>query len=516
MKSKIRNLHPHRVIVDDDLATRLATGIWEPPPSTSTHAADENDDEAADHSDDQPSDELKIARIVRREPGTAKELAAAFLRFNREWALIWKPYSVLHIASGDVYSIKSFLGIKASHKINLPSPTGKIETRSVASMWQAWKYCRAYRALAYAPGEPPEIREPASNRPPAWNLWRGFAVEPKHGDITLWLRLLDHLFDRAHEPRRYFERWCANQIQNVGIKHYVALMLWGIVQGSGKSLTGEVIGSLFGDNYHELSNIAWRSDFNGWARCKRFVLINEIVTSRDNDIDLLKNLISQQSVDVNQKMIEQYKLDDTISYLLTSNKPDALKLEDSDRRFWVWEVARRIDQELANAIGAWKRTIEGRAALLHHLMHLDLDGFDPRVPAPMTSAKENMIAAGRATVDQFVRDEIDAARDGHTPPVALADQLLQRFDATRSLKDPSQEMGRALGRAGAARLKQVRVSRDLALALGVIEADDSRFPRYGKHFRPWALADKENWLAATEDEIRSALENSATQSTAGL
>ena len=39
MKSKIRNLHPHRVIVDDDLATRLATGIWEPPPSTSTHAA---------------------------------------------------------------------------------------------------------------------------------------------------------------------------------------------------------------------------------------------------------------------------------------------------------------------------------------------------------------------------------------------------------------------------------------------------------------------------------------------
>ena len=148
MKSKIRNLHPHR-IVDDDLATRLATGIWEPPPSTSTHAADENDDEAADHSDDQPSDELKIARIVRREPGTAKELAAAFLRFNRESALIWKPYSVLHIASGDVYSIKSFI---------------KPRTRSTCRRLPA----RSRRAPSLQCGKPGSIAAPTGRSLRTW------------------------------------------------------------------------------------------------------------------------------------------------------------------------------------------------------------------------------------------------------------------------------------------------------------------------------------------------------------
>lgn len=473
-----------------------------------------HNDESADHSDDHPSDELKIARMMRREPGTPKELIAAYLKLNREWALIWKPYSVLHLQSGDLYSIKSFQGIKASYKINLLSPTGKIETRPVASMWQAWKYCRAYSSLNYAPGEPPEIREPESNRPPAWNLWRGFAVEPKQGDIMLWSRLLDHLFDGAQEPRRYFETWCASQIQNVGVKHHVAAMLWGTTEGSGKSITGEVIGSLFGDNYRELSNIAWRSNFNGWARCRRFILINEIVTARPSDIDLLKNLVSQQSVDINQKGIEAYNLADTLSYIITSNRPDALKLADDDRRFWIWEVSRHMDQTLADALSRLKLDTESRAALLHHLLHLDLDGFNPRARAPMTSAKEDMIAAGRSSLDEFCRDEAESAREGHAVPVVLVDQLLSRFPGANKLKDAAYEMGLALSRVpGTARLRQIRLSRDLAAALMGASADDSNADRFkhGRRCRPWALIDADRWTRATEAEIRRTLESSIPQ-----
>jgi hypothetical protein len=482
--------------------------------STAPAQHDVEEDDAKDsHSEPgdagDADDQLQIRRLAKRS-NIPQELAQAYLDLNRRWAFIWKPHCIFDVATGDLYSIKAFQSIEAANKIDIPLPNGKgAQTIHVAAAWCAWKYRRAYSSMVYAPGSAEEIAATDRHHPPSFNLWRGFSVEPKQGDIALWGRLLDHLFGDANEARSYFERWCASQIQNVGVKHHAAVMLWGTVQGSGKSLTGELIGSLFGDSFHELSNIAWRSNFNGWARCRRFILINEIVTSRDNDIDLLKNLISQQSIDINQKGIEQYKLDDTISYLLTSNKPDALKLEDSDRRFWIWEVARLIDQKLANSIGRWKRTNEGRAALLHHLMHLDLDDFDPRVPAPMTIAKENMIAAGRATIDDFVRDEADTAREGHAPPVVLVDQLLQRFPGKNKLKDPARDMGNALGAIPtAARLKQVRISRELAIALGLHDAnDDPQFPQYGRRCRPWALLDKEKWLAATEAEIRRVLES---------
>ena len=129
----------------------------------------------------------------------------------------------------------------------------------------------------------------------------------------------------------------------------------------------------------------------------------------------------------------------------------------------------------------------------------------------MTSAKEEMIAAGRATIDQYVRDEADTARDGHAPPVVLVDQLLQRFPGKRSLKDAAHDMTNALRKAGAKRLRQVRISRDLAAALGLSDAADPQFPRYGKRMRPWALIDAEKWLAASEAAIRAELESSIPQ-----
>lgn len=490
MKShKVLDLHPHRVLVDDSLAARLASGAFTSPPT------DANSD--------------AIERIMSNDPDVPKELASAYLDLNRRWSFIWKPHCVLDNATSETYGIKAFQSIEAPNRIEISSPDGKRSSVvHVANSWLSWKWRRAYASLVYEPGSPREIPSADRHHPPAFNLWPGFAVEPRKGDITFWMRLLDHLFGDAHEARSYFERWCASQIQNIGTKHYTAILLYGTTQGAGKSLTGELLGSLFANSFHELNNLEWKSDFNGWARCKRFVLINEIVSGSDRDIDLLKNCVTQQIVRINEKGIERYSLRDSISYLLTSNKPTALKLEDQDRRFWVWEIAHVIDQKLANSIGRWKRTIEGRAALLHHFLHLDLGDFDPCVRAPMTSAKEEMIAAGRATIDDFVRDEADTAREGHAQPVVLVDQLLQRFDGKRSLKDAAHDMTNALRKAGAKRLRQVRICQELAAALGLPDAADPYFPRYGRRIRPWALIDTEKWLAASEAAIRAELESS--------
>jgi len=496
---------PHaRLIRSDQLKIHAIRAIDLPGLGAGLSAA--SDDPAAK---EPTKDDAAIAGIMKKDPNLAKQLAREYAAINSKWAFIWKPHALLDVQSSELYSLKSFHSIEATRKIAMPAADDRNTRKApVTPLWLASKHRREYSKLVYEPGLGTDIQAESHGRPPAWNLWRGFDIDPAAGDIRPWCRLLEHLFSNADEARAYFERWVASQVQNLNTKHYVSVLLWGTQQGSGKSLTGEVIGSLFGDNYRELNNLDWRSNFNGWARCKRFLLINEIVTDRASDLDLLKNYITQSTLRINQKGIEQYDLRDSICYLLTSNKPDALKLEGDDRRFWVWEVSHQIDQNVANEIGRWKNTKAGRAALLHHLLHLDLRDFDPRARAPMTRAKSEMIAASRTTLDEFVRDEIDAAREGSAPPVVLVDQLLAKFEHARQLKDPPHEVANALRRAGAVRLKQVRIPREIAVSLRVIEADDTAYPRYGKRFRPWALIDPDRWQEAmTEAEIRAALES---------
>lgn len=82
------------------------------------------------------------------------------------------------------------------------------------------------------------------------------------------------------------------------------------------------------------------------------------------------------------------------------------------------------------------------------------------------------------------------------------------FDGKRSLKDAAHDMTNALRKAGAKRLRQVRICQELAAALGLPDAADPYFPRYGRRIRPWALIDTEKWLAASEAAIRAELESS--------
>src|SRR6185437_13904248 len=116
--------------------------------------------------------------------------------------------------------------------------------------------------------------------------------------------------------------------------------------------------------------------FNDWSADKQFILADEITGSGDKraHADRLKLMVTGSTIYVNKKFEPPYTLRDSINYLFTSNHCDAFFLEDSDRRYFVWEVNGSVpDVGFFNAYYRWLNH-DGASALFHKLMRLDLAG----------------------------------------------------------------------------------------------------------------------------------------------
>ena len=83
----------------------------------------------------------------------------------------------------------------------------------------------------------------------AYNLWRGFAVEPKPGDCTLYL---DHWRDVVcagdREHYRWALAWMAQAVQRRAEKPGTAIVMRG-GEGVGKGTAAQGFGRLFGQHF---------------------------------------------------------------------------------------------------------------------------------------------------------------------------------------------------------------------------------------------------------------------------
>ena len=115
----------------------------------------------------------------------------------------------------------------------------------IASHWMRHKDRRQYEGIEFAPG---------GGRDGYYNLWRGFAVEPRQGDCS---KVLGHLKDNVAQGNdanyRWILGWFAQLVQQPHIKMGTALCLRG-KQGVGKTKVGEVFGSLLGNHYELVSD----------------------------------------------------------------------------------------------------------------------------------------------------------------------------------------------------------------------------------------------------------------------
>ena len=78
------------------------------------------------------------------------------------------------------------------------------------------------------------------------------------------------------------------------------------------------------------------SDFNEWLSFKRLAIIGEIYTGNSwKPYNALKSIITDRTVQVNQKYIRQFHIDNWCHVYACSNSINALKISNEDRRWLI-------------------------------------------------------------------------------------------------------------------------------------------------------------------------------------
>ena len=370
--------------------------------------------------------------------------SAALWEMNKDVVYIRDPGIVVARTSGQRLSAKAFkehaFANRHYKEVKQGQKTTTLVEKSTAARWLAWEQRFELERMTYAPGKPQitDARE--------WNTWKGWGVVPKKGSIVPWNWLLNYIFRADLLSRRWFEQWLAYPLQHPGSKLFSSAVLWSVYQGTGKTLLGRTMMRIYGDNSAEIQDTDLRGNYNGWALDRQFVLGEEVVGNDKRALaDRFKSMITQEQVRINEKYIPVYSMPDCINYLFTSNHPDAFFLEDTDRRFFIHEIVGPPEERAKYEIyDDWYRSY-GASALFDHLLQLDTSDFNPRDPAPMTGAKQEMIDDNKSDMASWVlqlREDPDSALVPLGERVAKAAELLTN---TQLLQAYASSIGTAVG-----------------------------------------------------------------------
>lgn len=177
-----------------------------------------------------------------------------------------------------------------------------------------------------------------------FNVFEPSRVKPIAGDARLWEEYLEHLVPDEEERAR-LKRWLATLIAVPSVRMRYGLLLISITQGVGKNTLAKMLQRLLGS-----TNISFPSEhsvvdsqFNGWLARKRLIFIAEIYSGHSRKAnDKLKAVLADDDIEVNQKGIDQYRLDNWATVIACSNSEAAVQIETDDRRWYVPELTEAL------------------------------------------------------------------------------------------------------------------------------------------------------------------------------
>lgn len=441
-----------------------------------------------------PLDEKEVTATVRSVMKTVEKKHAALVEaadaavatLNKEYVFLKKKAMIVRLSDGKVVPKEQMRDLYANTMVS----NGDEWSTRKQTAFDAWFKSPKRNQLddfIMAPGQ----GHVADN---CLNLWRGWGVTPRSGDVTPWTELVNHLFGECSEDAKHFEQWVAYPIQHPGTKLSTATVIWSTQQGIGKSLIGATIARLYGQHATTISARELHDPYNGWAKSALFVVGEENSASdRRSDSNRLKYMITGETHHINEKYQPALELKNLSNFLFTSNHPDAFHVEKDDRRlFIVCANAPPKPPEFYKRYGDWMKSSDGQAALMDHLMRLDLTGFNPHGHAPHTSARNEMIEMSKTDVERFAADVftddfVDNVMHGE---IISLDELTDRFNSTtKGSKSNPTAISRALRRCDAYARKRISTTNGRRMLISIRNHDK------------WVTADNCEWTDEYEKGI---------------
>lgn len=240
--------------------------------------------------------------------------------------------------------------------------------------------------------------------PEYYNLWQGFSVEPRAEGS--WSLLHEHMLQNVcggdQDLFRWLFAWFAQMFQEPMHKPGTAVAMRGR-QGSGKSKTGEIMGSLLMRHYRQVDTPNHTtSNFNAHLYGVVLLQADEAFWAGEKSaLGRLKGMVTSEWQMMEPKGVDATRVRNMLHLLLTSNERWMVPAELDDRRWAVFDVGdgRRRDVAFFQAMDA-QMDNGGRERLLYDLLNCDVSGVNLRDP-PVTAALVDQKIEGLDDVAQW-------------------------------------------------------------------------------------------------------------------
>ncbi len=197
------------------------------------------------------------------------------------------------------------------------------------------------------------------------NLYEPIDHQPQEGDFPFIRSLVEHIFGEQYElGMDYLQLLYLQPIQKLPI-----LLLVSEERNTGKSTFLNFLKALFQNNVTFNTNEDFRSQFNSdWAG-KLLIMVDEVLLSRREDSERLKNLSTTLSYKVEAKGKDRDEIAFFAKFVLCSNNEYLPVIIDAgETRYWV----RKIDRLQSDDTDFLQKLKAEIPAFLYHLQHRSL------------------------------------------------------------------------------------------------------------------------------------------------
>ena len=276
------------------------------------------------------------------------------------------------------------------------------------AIWKGSIPLRKFEALVYLPGDP---EFPDGETAGRYNTWRESGIEPKVGDVTLFLDHMAYLFSDEVE-RGYVLDYLAMLIQSPGRKVNYALLVKGD-QGTGKSWIGRLMARIIGQpNMVVPANSEVMSNWTAWTEGAQLAVIEELMAmGRVEMANKLKPIITEPGLRIEAKNCNLYSIPNRLNLIAFTNHDDAVPIERGDRRWLVaFSDAQPREEAYYERLFAFLDG-DGPAAVKSWLLKRRV-GLSPKGMAPSTVGKALMRRLSLGEAEQFLAEQLE---DGASP-----------------------------------------------------------------------------------------------------
>lgn len=261
---------------------------------------------------------------------------------------------------------------------------------------------RSYRTMVFSPG-----REVTN----AYNLWRGFAYDPRKGDCSLYLEhIRRNICNGDEQLYDYVIGWMARVVQQPGTTGQTALVLRG-ERGTGKGVFAKNFLALFGRHGLQVTHLKhFLGNFNAHLRDCVLLYADEAFFAGDKAHEsMLQSLVTEETMMFEPKGVDAELGPNYTHLIMSSNNDWVVPAGPNERRYVCCDVsdAKQQDESFFKAISE-QMDNGGREALLDFLLTYDLSNYSVR-----TIPKNKALAHQRElTLDTFQEWWLNRLKEG--------------------------------------------------------------------------------------------------------